>query len=503
MKFLLDTNIIIHHERIHPIEKEIGKLFWWLDKLEYRKFIHQKTLDEIHKIQDEKKLEAFSIKLESYNILPTEAEICPQIQEIIDKIDETDNDIIDSILLNEVVCDRVDYLITEDREIHRKARLVSVDERVFTIDSFLEKANSENPDLLDYEVLSIRRDYFGNINLKDEFFDCFREDYIGFEKWFSGKSDETAYVCISDDKIVAFLYLKIEGKKEPYNDIEPTFSKKKRLKIGSFKVTLNGFKLGERFLKIIFDNALNLNFDEIYVTIFPKRIEQLRLIALLKEYGFQYHGIKRTESGEEEVYVRDFKPIASLEDPKSTFPYMSNNTKTHIVPIYPAYHTELFPDSILKTESSLDFIENEPFRNAISKVYISRSINRNLKPGDIIVFYRTGGLYKSVITTLGIVESILTNIKDYDHFVSLCRKRTVFSDEELKLHWEFRSHNRPFVVNFLYAYSFPHRINMKRLIELEIIRDIESAPRGFEILTKEQFDTIISETDSNESIIVD
>ncbi len=503
MKVLLDTNIIIHRERIHPVEKEIGKLFWWLDRLEYKKFIHQRTLDEIHKMQDEKMLQAFSIKLESYNVLPTEAEICPQIQEIIDKIDKTDNDIVDSILLNEVVCDRVDYLITEDREVHIKARLVSVDERVFTIDSFLEKANSENPDLLDYEVLSIQRDYFGNINLADEFFDCFREDYVDFEKWFSRKSVETAYVCISDDDIVAFLYLKVEGEKEPYNDIYPTFSKKKRLKIGTFKVSLNGFKLGERFLKIIFDNAMNLNVEEIYVTIFPKRIEQQRLIALLKEYGFKYHGIKRTESGEEEVYVRDFKPMASLDDPKSTFPYMSSDSNIYIVPIYPAYHTELFPDSILKTESPLDFIENEPFRNAISKVYISRSINRDLKPGDIIVFYRTGGYYKSVITTLGIVESIHTKIKDYDHFVSLCRKRTVFTDEELKFHWEYKPHNRPFVVNFLFAYSFPHRLNMKRLIELGIIRDVESAPRGFERLTNDQFNIIISETDSNESIIVD
>jgi hypothetical protein len=181
---------------------------------------------------------------------------------------------------------------------------------------------------------------------------------------------------------------------------------------------------------------------------------------------------------------------------------MSEKVEKYIVPIYPAYHTELFPDSILKTESPLNFIENEPFRNAISKVYISRSINRDLKQGDIIVFYRTGGYYKSVITTLGIVEKIHTNIKDYEQFVRLCRKRSVFSDEELKLHWNYKPHDRPFVVNFLYSYSFPHRVIMKRLIELGVIQDIESAPRGFEKLTDEQFNNIIKETKSNENIIV-
>lgn len=87
--------------------------------------------------------------------------------------------------------------------------------------------------------------------------------------------------------------------------------------------------------------------------------------------------------------------------------------------------------------------------------------------------------------------------------MSLCRKRTVFTDEELKSHWEYSPYNRPFVVNFLYAYSFPHRLNMKRLIELGIIKDIESAPRGFERLTNDQFNVIILETGSNESIIVD
>ena len=67
--------------------------------------------------------------------------------------------------------------------------------------------------------------------------------------------------------------------------------------VGTFKVVLNGFKIGERFLKIIFDNALRWRVDK----------------------------------------ARKF-----------------------IVPIYPEYHTELLPDSILRTESPLDFVENSP-----------------------------------------------------------------------------------------------------------------------------------------------
>ncbi len=503
MKVLLDTNIIIHRERIQPTEKYIGKLFFWIDKLGYKKYVHQVTIEEIQKMQNTKRLEAFTIKLESYNLLPIVGRICPELEEIMEKYDHNDNDHNDSILLNEIYCGHQDILITEDRKIHLKAKELGIEDRVFTIESFLEKVTSENPDLLDYEVLAVKREYFGQIDIDDTFFTSFREDYRGFEKWFAGKSDELAYVCRQDDKIVAFLYLKQEDENEPYPDIQPPFERKKRLKIGTFKVELNGLKLGERFLKIVFDNSLILKVDEIYVTIFQKTMEHELLISLLSDYGFVHHGYKTTKSGKEAVFIRDCKPDINQNNPKVSYPHMSMKSDKFIVSVYPEYHTDLFPDSILRTESPEDFVENEPFRNAISKVYISRSITRCLNPGDIIVFYRTGGYYKGVVTTLGIVENIHTNINDFDHFSRLCRKRSVFSEEELKRHWDYNPHNRPFVVDFLYAYSFPHRVNMARLIELGVIADIQSAPRGFEKLTDEQFNAIIKETRSNENIIID
>jgi hypothetical protein len=105
--------------------------------------------------------------------------------------------------------------------------------------------------------------------------------------------------------------------------------------------------------------------------------------------------------------------------------------------------------------------------------------------------YRTGGYHKSVVTTVGIVETVTVNIRDAAHFISLCRKRSVFDDQELMKWWDFKKHNRPFIVEFLYAYSFTKRPNMKELIDNGIIRDVNSAPRGFEPLTKDQFGTIL------------
>jgi len=503
IKVLLDTNIIIHRETKDPVNKDIGRLFRWIDRLGYRKCVHQVTINEISKNQDIKARKVFLIKMESYYKLPTVAPLKIEVQNISKKYDKTENDKNDTILLNEVFSGRVDLLITEDRDIRTKAVELGIDDKVFTIDEFLEKVIAENPEQLDYKVPSVRREFFGNISLQDEFFDSFKEDYVGYERWFNKKADETAYVCQSDERVVGLLYLKIETESEPYPDITPRFAPKRRLKIGTFKVQLNGFKLGERLLKIVFDNALHLSVDEIYVTIFPKRIEQVRLINLLKDFGFHYNGIKESSSGKEEVYIRDFSIKASISSPKTTYPFMAKNARKFLVPIRPEYHTSLLPDSILKTESPLDFVENEPFRNAISKVYVSRSLRRDLRTGDIIIFYRTGGFYKSVVTTLGIVENVYASIKDAHQFINLCRKRSVFTDEQLKEQWEANPYNRPFVVNFLYSYSFPKRINLKRLIELRVIRDIESAPRGFEQISDESFHKILKECGSDESIVVD
>ncbi|MDN5201957.1 hypothetical protein QQ008_11300 [Fulvivirgaceae bacterium BMA10] len=464
-------------------------------------------MEEISTYQNEEVVRTMTIKIKNYHLLKTES---PESDEImaIRASDTLRNDFIDTSLVKEVYHGRVDFLITEDRGIHRKAVQLQISEKVFTIDSFLEKVITENPDLKDYQVLATKKEYFGNININDPFFDSFKEDYKEFENWYNRKSDTESYVCVTDGSVKAFLYVKVEGKDENYSDITPKFQPKKRLKIGTFKVLSTGYKLGERFLKIIFDNALRYDVNEIYVTIFKKRPEQERLINLLMDWGFVYWGEKSTENGIEQVYVRDFTKKVAEENPKLTYPFLSKNKRTFIVPIYPEYHTNLFPDSYLNNESPRDYSENEPHRNAIKKVYISRSLERNLSCGDSIVFYRTkfnGPAYHtSVVTTLGIVENVITNIRGESHFLQLCRKRSVFSDVELKKHWNYKGYygwTKPFILNFLYVDSFPMpRLNLKRLTELNII---EAAPRGFEVLEKEKFETLIKEARLNESYFID
>ena len=499
MKALLDTNIIIHREANKIISQDIGILYRWLDRGLYTKCIHSATIEEVKKNPCKETVDLFLVKLESYEIIDIPSPLQDEVKTVSRHFDTTENDKVDTILLNEIFVERVDILITEDKKIHRKAKELGIKDKVFTIDSFLEKTFAEHPELINYKVLNVQKLKFGKIDLNDTFFDTLKEDYLGFDKWFIRKYDEEAYITINSNNgmLLSFLYLKVEDENENYSNINPQFSAKRRLKVGTFKVISNGFRLGERFVKIIFDNALKNQVQEIYVTIYNKRPEQRKLIELLEQWGFVLWGKK----GEELVYVRDFSPKFDINNLKCCFPYISKEKNVYIVPIYPEYHTELLPDSILNTESPEEFIEDFPHRNCINKVYVSRAMEPYPSIGDILVFYRTGGYYKSVITTIGEVVEVKVDFQDENDFILYCRKKSVYPELALREMWRY-STRKPFVVNFLYTYSFPHRINMKELIDLKVLQGVNDAPRGFKLITKEQFEIILKETRSDESFII-
>ena len=102
-------------------------------------------------------------------------------------------------------------------------------------------------------------------------------------------------------------------------------------------------------------------------------------------------------------------------------------------------------------------------------------------------------------TTLGLIESVVENIRSEADFIALCRKRSVFSDDKLREHWNRDPQNRPFVVNFLFTHSFPKRPNLKALKENNIIQE---APRGFDEISDEAFWRLIEISNANKSLII-
>ncbi len=497
MNALLDTNIIIHRENIRITNQSIGQLFYWLDKLHYEKFIHPYTVKELKKYRDAQMQQLYSVKLDSYIQMKT---IAPQTVEFASALriaPKTENDEIDNQLLCEIYNNRADILITEDRRMRDKAILLGIADRVFSINAFISKATSENPELLNYKALSVRKTYFGTVDVCNGFFDSFRDSYPGFDTWFAAKSNEEAYICYNDNHdILGFLYLKTEEKTENYSDITPPFPPKRRLKVGTFKVESTGFRLGERFIKIIVDNANERKVDEIYVTLFVNRDELTALADLFMRWGFFRYGTKTTNGNQELVLVKRmayYDPALSI---KENYPNLNLQKQKMILPIFPKYHTTLLPDSQLKTENEIDFLGKLPHRYALQKVYISWAPEKNVSPGDFLVFYRTGETYpkkySSVITTIGIVDEIIRNFQSESEFLSICQNRSVFSDNELKEFWAKHRDNL-MIIKFIYIKSLSKRLTLEYLWNKGIV-DAPKGPRPFTKITDAQFDDILKDS---------
>lgn len=498
MRALLDTNIIIHRESLQPTNYSIGSLFYWLDKLHYEKMVHPYSIAELRKANNEAQQQVYDARLSAYSVMKSVVTQSPEFQTKLSDVPKTDNDLIDNQLLCEVYNGRVDILITEDRRMRNKAQRLGLEDKVFSINSFITKCTGENPELIEYKTLSVKKELFGNIDASDPFFDSFRPDYDGFDKWFSGKCDEEAYVCRADrNKILGFLYLKTEDETENYADISPVFQPKRRLKVGTFKVESTGFRLGERFIKIIFDNAIERHLDEIYVTLFMERPELKALYGILTRWGFSNYGTKKHANGKEEIVL--VKHLDSYDDEKTVlynFPNLCKDSKKMILPIFPQYHTALFPDSKLNNE--VEYIANVPYRYALQKVYVSWAPETNIKPGDIILFYRTGTQwpkkYSSVITTIGVVDQIVSNFHSESEFLGFCQNRSVFSENELKDFWANHSYNLK-VLKFVFAKSLTKRLTLDYLQTKGIVEQCQG-PRPFTRITEEQFAMILKDSET-------
>ena len=340
---------------------------------------------------------------------------------------------------------------------------------------------------------------FSDTDINDPFFDSLKDSYGEFTDWFRRKAEEKAYVMTDDiGMIQAFLYLKEES--GPIEDVTPPLPENRYLKIGTFKINPHGTKLGERFIKKIFDHALHHGIYNIYVTIFPKHND---LIDIMTRYGFEPVAEKETPNGIEGVYL---KAIGKAHgDVTLDYPLVDLSNKCYLLSIYPEFHTRLFPDSILNNEDAR-IIGDVSHTNSIEKIYICRMSDvKELKTGDALVIYRTAekgkgpAEYTAVATSFCMVEEMKqkSEFSDIDDYLQYCSSRSVFLEEELRSYYRW---SQLYVIKMTYNIALTSRIIRKRLIEeVDISR---GAYWGFMRLTTEQFKHIAQLGGVNESFII-
>ena len=293
IKILLDTNIIVYRESDNTYKDNIGILYRIIDNnYEMIKFIHPIIKKEILQNIYDNKRQILMVRLKSYNMLDNPSKkVCDEIKNKFLKINKTINDEYDDILLNEVYLGKVDILITEDKKLKKKALALGIEKKVMNINEF--KFSNNDVKKVKHDILSINKVKMGTLNINDKFFDDLKKSYPNFEKWFSRKSEEEAYCYFEKNNLLGLLFLKNEEiGDDNYNDIKPNMRINRKLKISTFKVDIPHKKIGERFMKIIFDQAIYSTVDEIYLTIFDSDDKNRNLIRYFEKFGFLYFGKK-------------------------------------------------------------------------------------------------------------------------------------------------------------------------------------------------------------------
>ncbi|MDG6880970.1 Uncharacterised protein [Phocoenobacter uteri] len=343
---------------------------------------------------------------------------------------------------------------------------------------------------------------FRNIDLNDPFFDSLKNDYKEFPVWFSKKAEEEAGAFIfNNDKnnIDGFLYLKREN--EELNDTLPPLPKKHRLKIGTFKINPHGSRLGERFIKKVFDVAITLGFDEIYVTLFSKH---QKLLETFEKYGFIRKAQKETSNGVELVLIKNISFITDniLKD----YPNIPRKSNRYILSLYPDWHSRLLPDSILKTENPKQLIQDLSHTNSIHKIYLTRmSGTEMLSKGDTLVIYRTAeqgkaAEYSSVATSICVVEEVrnIDSFSSLNDFLKYTSSYSIFTNYELERF--YKSKKYPVIIKFTYNIALKKRIIRKKLIEEVGLN--RNSYWGFLKINENQFNKILKLGEVNESFII-
>ena len=473
MRILIDTNIFIYREDDQPISENLQRLLRILNETNVTILVHPLSIKELEKDKTEKRRETILSKIETYPILKKP----PQHKKDTNHIDvigseKNSHDEIDNAILFAVYRDAVDFLITEDKGIHKKAKELKISDRIFLIQDaleFFEKYTRKKP--LPAPP-ALKKDYVYNLDINDPILDSLRKEYKGFDKWFkkiARKGRECLVSYRSDGSIGAVLIYKIEN--ESIEDCKPRLPKRKRVKICTLKVTHIGQKIGELFIKICVNYAINNQIYEIYLTHFTRQEDML--VNLISEYGFSKVS---TKNNGEDIYLKRLtvekdqqEQLSVFEIDKQYYPslYDGEKVKKLIIPIKPKYHNRLFTDSKERqsslTEYSGEFIVEG---NTIKKAYLTHSKIKKMAQGDIILFYLSRGKRQlSEIRSIGTIEEIYQGIKNSNDIIKFVGKRTVYSKEEI----EQMAQKPTTVLLFQHHFYLEKPLSLNKLLKMNVL----------------------------------
>jgi len=445
-KFLLDTNIFIALEDPKVVPPQVAVFAQKSSLHGVALYLDEACVADIRRDPNLERRTATLSKLAKFPLLESVAHRGLDLQQQRFGAIKNEHDRCDVQMLDTLDLGIVDFLISEDLGIHRRADMAGLRSRVFTVqDAIGWIQRTFEPK--DFQLRYILARKAHQISIEDPLFLSLREDYPEFDQWFA-KCRRQHRDCWTVE-IAGQLAGLVIRKEESHAEARTVHPGPRILKICTLKMKteFQGEKFGEQLLKKIFWFAQGNAYNLIYLTVFPK---QEVLIPLLQKFGFS---ATHTQNYGELVMERPIAlgPLPPRSPERSAlaadfivYPrfYEGTDVAKYIVPIRAEFHIILFPE--IAEAHDLPMFPNERFLvagqlrdrtpgNTIRKVYICRAATRSLKPGDVLLFYlsKTPELSRSqCLTTLGIVEQthFATTARE---LIQLVGRRSVYSHESL------------------------------------------------------------------------
>lgn len=430
LRFLLDTNVLIPlQDSLVALESSLANFMRLVGVGGHQILYHPASEQDIQRDRDQDRRQRTLTRLRQYSVLQA-GPPCPWNTPTMSLNDACDNDI-----LYALERDAVHALVTEDQKLHQKAKVRGLGDRVYFIQSaedwmrrLHEPAEIRLPNILDVELHTIME------HLCDPFFDSIRDGYDKFDGWFRKKAQEgrRAWIYRSENNndLSAICIYDVQHD-EPVTD-DGYILTGPALKLCTFKVgeAVRGRKIGELFLRAAFRYASNQHCESIFIHANAQK--HTHLIQLLDDFGFHPFG---SYTGDQ-VYVKNH-PVTSPAIQMESFEYLKRyyphylggiEIRKFIVPIQPQYHKILFPDYNNPGEALPQDHPHGHVGNAIKLAYLCHTPNKQLRTGDVVLFYRTHDL--KALTTLGVVEKFEISTSP-DKIARLVSRRTVYSEQEI------------------------------------------------------------------------
>lgn len=431
MKFLLDTNVLIPLEpandgTVAVLADDAARLHSLAVRHGHQVFIHPAVQHDIQRDRLQWRNDLRRQQIRKYPQLTDPPSASDEFIRLVGNPALGTNDWVDNQLLVALHANAVDYLVTEDQGLHRKARRLGIGERVARvheaialISDFADVPPPPPPEVASLPAYALDR--------TDPIFDSFRADYPRFDEWLQRcqREHRQSWMIRGPHGALGAVVI-VNPEKDP-----PAPASGRVLKICTMKVADEafGYRYGELLLKVVFEYAVQNQYAWLYVTTFEK---QTHLAQLLEDFGFVLAG-EQTALGELQL-VKAMVPPAAAASALNPLDFHirygpphvhAEDVEWYVIPILPKFSDLLFPE----TEPQFRLPDPRPYGNAIRKAYLSHANIREIAPGSLLWFYRSES--GQGLVALGVAEAAVRS-RDPDEIARAVGKRTVYSLNQIR-----------------------------------------------------------------------